>query len=264
MVQTRYEFARALVLDAGQWLSDEISNFSEIPAIDKTSHQDIVTKYDTAVEELVTDKIRTAYPDDLVVGEESFNGDQPDSPNVWYLDPIDGTTNFACQKRNYAISLAFYKNGSPEFGIVLDIAQNNLYHACVGAGAFLNDQKIFSRKIQTEIQNCIVSSPMVIQTFLHLHKKQKSLAALAEDVRAVRSLGCVALELCSLAEGILDIFITVNSYPWDHNAARIILSEAGGVLLDFEGRPVSAQYAGSIIACGSMEVMNTVVNNYLK
>ncbi len=257
----KYTLAREWVRDAGARLRDALAAGDPITADNKTSHQDIVTAYDLAVETEITAQILKAFPGDAVIGEENFAGHAADASNVWYLDPIDGTTNFVNQRMDFAISLAYYEGGRGVFGVVLDVAADEMYHAKAGAGAYMNAKPIHGSG-RSCVQDMLLTSSMVLETFVQGHAYSAPLAALARDVRAVRSLGCVALEICALAAGRFDLYATVRSCPWDHNAARIVLAEAGGDLRRLDGEKASPDWTGGIIAAANAEVLQLVLTTY--
>ena len=91
---------------------------------------------------------------------------------------------------------------------------------------------------------------------------RQDLLRLAQDVRAVRSIGSVALELCAVACGEADLCVATRSCPWDHNAARIILQEAGGAIASLNGAPLPLNEPGTVLATGSPEALALVLNEY--
>ena len=91
---------------------------------------------------------------------------------------------------------------------------------------------------------------------------RQDLLRLAQDVRAVRSIGSVALELCAVACGEADLCVATRSCPWDHNAARIILQEAGGAIASLNGAPLPLNEPGTVLAAGSPEALALVLNEY--
>ena len=242
MVQDKFASARKWVSKAGELVLASVSGNMQYER--KTGHQDLVTSVDRLVEFYFRKRIEEAFPNDVVVGEE-YGGAL--GKNVWYIDPLDGTTNFISQGRNYGISVAYYENHQPVFGLVLDVAAGELYPAMTGEGSFCNDGTIHV-SMRSRVEDSILYTPVIQHTFLQEHPYQKRLLDLSQRVRAVRSLGSVALELCALAAGRGELFFAMKSSPWDHNAARIILQEAGGILCLPDGRKAPFDYAGPIVA----------------
>lgn len=252
----RFALACTLVQKVGRILRKSRTTAHDVQQ--KTSPQDLVTHWDKEIEQLLRDGISAAFPQDSIVGEEFPVSTRDPFGATWYLDPIDGTTNFISQHQNYAVSVACWQSDQPLFGLVLDVENSNLYWAKSGEGAWCNDDPIHVSD-RTEIQDWIFTTPDMTQAFLMSHPYQSDLIRLAQSVRGVRSLGSVALELCSLASGRADVFAALRSSPWDHNAARIILTEAGGCICDLSGNPLPLGTQSTVFACNSPHSMQTVL-----
>lgn len=257
MQYSKYEFAIKIVYEAAKLIPPR--GESQVEFEEKSGHTDIVSKYDKAIEEYLSRKILEIFPADGIIGEEMQHPEQGEW--IWYIDPIDGTTNFINQQRNYAISLGCYHNGKPEFGIVYDVSGNRLYRAKVGQGAFCNDARLEKKK-RTALGEMILYMPNVQPVLIDAHPLRSSMRRLANDVRAVRSLGSVALELCALASGEADLFIAERSCPWDHNAARIILEESGGRICTWSNDSLPLNMATNVVAAGQESVLNKVITEY--
>ena len=226
----------------------------------KSSFSDIVTAYDIKLETAIRERIGADYPQDSIVGEEL--GSDAEGEYCWYVDPIDGTTNFVNQSRNYAVSIACYENARPLFGLVYDVERDELYSAYRGEGAFLNGRKLRCTA-RDDISSMILSVSIINDTFLGESPLCSGFRKLSSDVRAVRSLGCVSLEMCSVASGISDIFVAMKSGPWDYAAARIILEEAGGIVTDEKGENKKND-GGIAVAFSSPSLRDEVFGRYLK
>lgn len=216
----------------------------------KTGPQDLVTAWDRKTERLLREAILSRFPRDAIVGEEFPPSEAAEAAVTWYLDPIDGTTNFVQQHRNYAISIGCWAGTSPLFGLVLDVEQQTLYWARHGEGAWRDRTpiRVSSRRALSEL---LLLAPDIPHSFLRPHPRQACLVELARKVRGVRSLGSVALELCQVAAGEADLFVATRSSPWDHNAARIILQEAGGAIFDLDGAPLPLDRKSTVLALNS-------------
>ena len=122
----------------------------------------------------------------------------------------------------------------PLFGLVLDVERETLYWGKHGGGAW-QDQTPIHTSGRRELSELLLTTPGLQYTFLEPHSYQERMIRLSRKVRGVRCLGSVALELCEVATGRADLFVTMRSSPWDHNAARIILEEAGGAIFTVDG-----------------------------
>ena len=227
-----------------------------------SGYQDLVTRWDKETEQFLRRGISEAFPQDIIVGEEYPAANEGAEGCTWYLDPIDGTTNFVSQHRNYAVSVGCWRGEEPLFGLVLDVERPALYWAQAGSGAFRDGTPLHTSR-RREVQELLLTVPGVPRTLLNPHPRQEGLLRLAREVRGVRSLGSVALELCALAAGEADLFVTLRSCPWDHNAGRIILAEAGGSLCDLEGEFLPLDRRTPVLAANAPETLRLVRERYL-
>ena len=248
-MKQRFSLAKEWVAQMGEYLREVTSQPFDFST--KTGHQDIVTAHDKKVEQFFREKIHKYFPLDDVVGEE-FSGKIASGSGIrWYIDPIDGTTNFVNLRRNFAVSVGCYRDNQPLFGLVLDVIHNDLFSAFAGEGAYKNQQKLDGGRASEQLCEMILSTPNVQDTFWRGYPQQNAMLRLAEEVRAVRCMGSVALELCQVAEGVVDIFVAMRSAPWDHNAARLIIQEAGCYISQFGEDTLFLDREASIYACRS-------------
>ena len=263
--QERFDHAQELIYQAGKVLYQAKLEQSAIS--EKSGHQDLVTRWDQQTEQFLRRSIMKTFAEDSIVGEEysSMGGESAvnaaTSGCTWYIDPIDGTTNFINQHRHYAISIGCYQAEEPLFGLVLDVEQQELYWACRGEGAFRNETQIHTSQ-REQISQLLLNTPGVLYTFLKPHSCRDGLIRLAHDVRGVRSMGSVALELCAVAAGESDLLVAMRSSPWDHNAARIILNEAGGSICALSGQPLPLDSASPILAANSQRLLQKIWREY--
>ena len=258
-----------------EWLEEQAKELRkavtlQIEGQQKTSHADLVTVYDKAVEKALSEKIHELFPADRIVGEEHMSGtlETQRAENegcTWYIDPIDGTTNFVCLKRDFAVSVACFWKGQCEFGLVADVMNHVLYEAKRGEGSRRNGEIIQANTGREKLSENVFLTPMISDLFLN-GNRQRQFAVLADKVCAVRSLGCISLEMCLVAEGKAGIFVTGRSCPWDHGAAALIVEEAGGLVRTPEGGPLAEGYSGPVEAFGCerlaleyTELMNAAV-----
>lgn len=256
----RYLLARQWVNQMGDYLREATRKPFDFST--KTGHQDIVTVHDKEVERFFRANIRQNFPEDYIVGEELSGEIKSGNGIRWYIDPIDGTTNFVNLRKNFAISLGCYCDNRPRFAFVLDVINKDLFSAYAGEGAYKNDVRLENSKAPTQLDKLILSTPNVQDTFWRNYPSQEAMLKLADEVRAVRSTGSVALELCSVAEGCVDIFVAMRSAPWDHNAARLILQEAGCQITELGKEILCLDREVSVLSCRSGEVMQLLKHKY--
>lgn len=252
----RFDVAAEIIQEAGKILRR--CHLEQREIIQKTDHQDLVTFWDRKIEQQLRHSILTAFPQDSIVGEEYPPQENCDRKVTWYLDPIDGTTNFINQHQNYAISMGCWEGADPLFGLVLDVERETLYWAKRGGGAW-QDQTQIHTSGRRELAELLLTTPGLQYTFLEPHPYQERMIRLSRKVRGVRCLGSVALELCEVAAGRADLFVTMRSSPWDHNAARIILEEAGGAVFTVDGDELPLDQKSTVLAFNAMELKDCIL-----
>lgn len=193
--------------------------------------QDFVTAADKAVEALLVEKIRTAFPADGVIGEEGGVRDGgAGSGAVWIIDPIDGTANFARGLPFWCISVGLMVGSHIELGIILDPVTGELFSARRGAGAFCDGQPIRVSSVE---------SPALARInlgFTFHRKPEYFLTAVARLVARKcdwSRLGSAALGLSYVASGRLDGYWAPHVKAWDVAAGICLAKEAGAVVSDF-------------------------------
>ncbi|MEH7224970.1 inositol monophosphatase family protein [Bacillus sp. JJ1566] len=206
----------------------------------KTSAADLVTNKDKEIEQFFIDRIKTKYPTHFFLGEEGLAKDQqynPESEIVWIVDPIDGTTNFVHQKRNFAISVGVYEKGQPRIGIVYDPIADEMFHTLAGQGAYLNDQalpKLEKKKLEEAnisiCQHWLVPNDRMNHTIF---------TEMIQKARGTRYLGSAALEIVYVACGRLETYFDFRLSPWDIAGGMVVLQEVGGVMRTLENQPFS-------------------------
>ena len=193
---------------------------------------DLVTEADRKSEALILARIREQWPSHDVMGEEGSRI-QTGSDYLWYIDPLDGTTNFAHGFPVFCVSLALEHKGIRVAGVVFDPTRDELFAAELGRGAYLNHNRITVSKID-KLAECLVA------TGFPSHKRHKNpniffYHQITLRTHGVRRAGSAALDLCSVAAGRVDGFWEFNLNPWDTAAGVLIAEEAGGRVSRFDG-----------------------------
>jgi len=193
---------------------------------------DLVTEADRQSEALILSRIREQWPSHDVMGEEGSRI-QTGSDYLWYIDPLDGTTNFAHGFPVFCVSIALEHKGTRVAGAVFDPTRDELFAAELGRGAYLNHNRIAVSKIDN-LAECLVA------TGFPSHKRHKNpniffYHQITLRTHGVRRAGSAALDLCSVAAGRVDGFWEFNLNPWDTAAGVLIAEEAGGRVSRFDG-----------------------------
>jgi myo-inositol-1(or 4)-monophosphatase len=230
------EFARKIALKAGDFLKKNSARRKSISYKDNLG-SNIVTDMDHASEDMIVKALRKEFPDHAIVAEES--GLSGDSPHKWYIDPVDGTTNFAHGYPIWAVTLAYEAHGQIQAGATYAPMLGDLYWAKRGGGAFRNGKRIHVTK-QADLSRsllCTGFSYLLEYRKINLHYFTEFLM----KAQAIRRVGAASLDLCWTAAGAFDGFWEMRLGPWDMAAGIVILEEAGAKITNFQGGPVDVR-----------------------
>ena len=193
---------------------------------------DLVTEADRASERLIVERLLASYPTHSIVAEEG-GGQKTSSEYRWYVDPLDGTTNFAHGFPAYNVTMALEKEGELIAGVIFDPLRNEMFEAERGAGARLNGAPIHVSKT-SRIEASLVATGFPSRK-RHLNVNVHFYYQLAMLSHGVRRAGSAALDLAYVACGRLDAFWEFSLNPWDMAAGVLLIREAGGAVTDMHG-----------------------------
>lgn len=194
---------------------------------------DLVTEADRASEKLILQRLRAHWPSHDVIGEEGAKI-ETGSDYRWYVDPLDGTTNFAHGYPVFCVSLGLAFQGKRKAAVLYDPTRDEMFAAELGKGATLNGQTIAVSKT-ANLTQCLLG------TGFPSHKRHKNpnihfYHQLTLRSHGVRRAGSAALDLASVACGRFDGFWEFNLNAWDTAAGILIVEEAGGKVTGFHGQ----------------------------
>ena len=195
---------------------------------------DLVTEADRASERLVVERLRAHFPDHSIVAEEG-GGHESSSEYCWYVDPVDGTTNFAHGFPVFNITLALAKAGEMIAGVTFDPTRQELFAAEKGGGATLNGQKIAVSKA-TRLEDSLVSTGFPSRK-RHHNVNIYFYWEMAMRTHGVRRAGSAAIDLAYVACGRFEAFWEFGLNSWDMAAGILLVEEAGGRCSDMRGGP---------------------------
>jgi myo-inositol-1(or 4)-monophosphatase len=232
--------AAAIALEAGALIK---SLFDAGVATEYKGEADLVTEADRASEQLIVDRIRARFPTHGVYGEEGSRG-LMESEYRWYIDPVDGTTNFAHRYPVFCVSmglerrrtgLAADEDGEIVAGVIYDPTRNELFAAEKGQGAYLNGRRI-------HVSNTATVAESLLATGFPSRKRHRNpnvhfYQEITLRSHGVRRAGSAALDLAYTACGRFDGYWEFNLNPWDTSAGFLMVTEAGGTLTHFDGSP---------------------------
>ncbi|XP_071340882.1 inositol monophosphatase 1-like isoform X1 [Trachinotus anak] len=224
----------------------------DIAVMQKSSPVDLVTETDQKVEQLIISSIKEKYPTHSFIGEESVAAGAPsvltDNP-TWIIDPIDGTTNFVHRFPFVSISIGFTVKKEIEFGIVYSCIEDKMYTAQKGKGAFCNGVPI---KVsgQEDITQSLVLTEMGFkkdpEQFKTMLANIKTILTI--PVHGIRSPGSAAVNMCLVACGSADAYYHMGIHCWDMAGGAVVVTEAGGVIMDISGGPFDLMSRRLIVA----------------
>ena len=243
-INKRNELITQWVLEAGKTIKDSFEKSIQVE--EKSNRNDLVTEMDKKTEEMLIKNIRQHFPDERIFAEESDNEEIKDLNGVvWIIDPIDGTTNFIHQRRNFAVSIGIYENGIGKMGFIYDVMNNELFHAAKGQGAFLNGRAL-ERLERVRVSEAIIG---LNAAWILANRRFDAtiLRDLVRDVRGTRSYGSAAIEIASVCAGRLDAYLSLRLSPWDIAAGLVLLGEVGGIASNLRGEPLSLLQQNTVI-----------------
>ncbi|KAM3603987.1 uncharacterized protein V6R79_004937 [Siganus canaliculatus] len=235
--QTAMDHAVAAARRAGEVVREAL--LVDMKVMTKSSSVDLVTQTDQKVEQLIIQSVKEKFPTHRFIGEESVAAGEAcvltDDP-TWIIDPIDGTTNFVHGFPFVAVSIGFTINKQVEFGVVYSCLEDKMFTARRGRGAFCNGEPL-QVSHQDDVKQSIVATEfgsnrdpeIVDKIFCSLRN------ILSIPVHGVRGAGTAAINLCLVASGSVEAYYEIGIHVWDVAAGSLIVSEAGGVLMDVEG-----------------------------
>ena len=213
------------------------------PEVRSKSRSDLVTDADLASETLIRESLGLCFPDHAIVGEE---GGGEGGALAWYVDPLDGTTNFAHGHPFFCVSMALVEAGEPVVGIVIAPALSLEWTAVRGGGAFRNGARCQVSETAS-LDDALLSTGFPSWRASRADNNYRAFLSLDAATHGVRRCGAGAIELAMVADGAYDAFWDLGLKPWDVAASTLLVREAGGVVTDFDGSPVAID-AGRILA----------------
>jgi myo-inositol-1(or 4)-monophosphatase len=196
---------------------------------------DLVTETDRASERLIVERLRSHFPSHGIVAEEG-GGHESSSEYRWYVDPLDGTTNFAHGFPFFNVTLALERAGELIAGVIIDPTRNEVFSAERGSGAYLNSRRIHVSNVP-RLEDALSASGFPSRK-RHQNINVHFFYQLSMLTHGVRRAGAAALDLAYVACGRLDLFWEFSLNPWDMAAGALLVQEAGGTVTDMHGRPL--------------------------
>lgn len=243
----------SLVRDTGKALLARLATVPLNVRRKENNHQNLVTDFDVWVQAQLAAGLGKIAPEAAFFAEEQEN----DAVRglTWFVDPIDGTTNFISTRRNFAICVALYDGTTPIFGVVYDVVNDICYHALAGGQAYANTRPLAGRA-PVAMEDALFDASLTTMNTLST-RAGKSLHRLSRAVRGHRALGSASLAMCHIAEGTLDAYFSNRLYPWDYAASGVILQAVGGTFgAIYSDEPLFTPNKSAFLSCGDTTLYN--------
>ena len=216
-------------------------------AVETKPDRSLVTQADKAIETLIRDRIRAAFPDDGLYGEE-FGAEGLSAQRLWVIDPIDGTQAFVMGIPVFSTLIAVLEAGKPTLSAADFPALDQRFTAAAGQGASLNGSRV-----QVSHLNDLAAATLTATSPRMFQEDGGRFATLMDRVGSVR-FGLDAYGFCSLARGRVDLAVEACLQPYDYLAPSLIVTEAGGLISDWRGAPLGLESDGRVVAAATPEM----------
>ncbi|EPZ44616.1 inositol monophosphatase family protein [Alicyclobacillus acidoterrestris] len=269
-------------IEAGDYFKSRFA--TELVVKTKSSISDLVTDVDPYCEQLIRTRIKRAFPNHQVLGEEAVEPGREASeratqavsqaPALWIVDPLDGTTNYVNAIPLSVVSIAFAASGQLQVGVIYDPYREEVFYGEIGRGAYLATRADVVRWLQdplqarpgmrlsvsevSEIDHAVMATGLPMR---HVEREtlMQRATQLVLQAKSLRALGAAALHMAYVAAGRIDVFWEYELNAWDVAAGVLLIREAGGVTQDLDGRDYSLE-TRNIVASGRRETVNRIVD----
>ncbi len=221
---------------------------------------DLVTEVDHESEAYIIGEIQRHFKGHYILAEESGET-LGDEDHVWYIDPLDGTVNYAHHIPIFCVSIAYASRGTVSLGAVYDPLRDEMFSAERGKGAYLNGKPIRASSA-SELQKSLLVTGFPYDAWDTPNDNFQNFIKFAKLTQGVRRLGSAALDCCYVGAGRFDGFWELALKPWDVAAAGLVAEEAGAIVTNVKGEPDYLSTPQSIIAAapGIHEHMKAVLS----
>jgi myo-inositol-1(or 4)-monophosphatase len=209
------------------------AGYHQSNAVDRKGEINLVTEMDRRSEAYLLEAIGKRFPEHRVIAEETGGLEGADAC-VWYIDPLDGTTNYAHKLPIFSVSIAYEEAGELTFGVVYDPMSDEMFSAERGKGACVNGEPIRVGSA-VELSSSLLVTGFPYDRFINPDNNLEYFNRFTLRVQGIRRLGSAALDLCFVACGRVDGFWEIRLEPWDLAAGTLIAREAGALVTKLDG-----------------------------
>jgi myo-inositol-1(or 4)-monophosphatase len=237
----------ALALEAAAAAGELIAARTGADRVREKARADLVTDVDEAAERLIVDRIRSRFPGDAIVGEETASA-AVTRGRRWIVDPVDGTTNFVHGHPFVAVSIALVDDEGPAVAVVAAPVLRETFRAVRGGGAFVNDRPMRVSDVGEFGRSLLATGFPFKQGKGDLDAYMLLVADAVRSTQDVRRAGSAALDLAFTAAGRVEGFFEIGLAPWDVAAGILLVTEAGGRVTGWPGDADPPLVTGRILA----------------
>lgn len=243
--------AAALAQKAGEIIRDKFRGDFERGY--KSCPSDLVTEVDRQSESLITRGLAEKFPRHVIIGEENSGHVQNITAGyVWYVDPLDGTTNFVFGIPFCSVSIGLARDGKMVAGVVYDPFRDECFCAAAGCGAVLNGRPVKVDQTRKMLRESLLVTGYPENKKFSDRLQKINYQKVAESCSNLRALGSAALELAYISCGRLTGFWENTLMPWDVAAGSLLVEEAGGKVTDINGKALVLESYLSIAATNGL------------
>jgi myo-inositol-1(or 4)-monophosphatase len=235
---------REIAMDAGRFIRSERTKLT-FKDVETKSPASFVTYVDKESESMIVDALRKLIPGSGFVTEEGTAGNSGEEL-VWFIDPLDGTTNYIHGICPFSVSIGLTEAGKTVLGVVYELGQDEMFHATRGGRAFLNGTEIRVAE-SARSKDALIGTGFPYYAFDRIDRYLAVLHELMQCTQGLRRMGSAAADLSYVAAGRFDGFFEHALHAWDVAAGAFILQQAGGRVTDFNGGE-NWLFGGEIIA----------------
>jgi len=239
--------ARRAVAAAGEII---LRNWDQPSAVRLKGRIDLVTETDLAVEEALKESLSRVLPGSTFLAEESAESLDP-GDLTWIIDPLDGTTNFAHRLPFVATSVALWSGGQGVLGFVNAPAMNEMFHAVLGGGAFVNGRPLAVSGV-SRLEEGLVATGFPYTVRENIRELMDGLEKMLVHTQGVRRPGAASIDLAYVAAGRFDVFYEIGLKPWDTAAGWLLVEEAGGRVTQFDPAQAYHLRSRSVLASNGL------------
>lgn len=222
----------------------------------------LVTYVDKTAEKMIISALKELIPESGFVAEEGTAGSNHEK-YTWFVDPLDGTTNYIHRLAPHSVSIALAENNEMVLGVVYEVGADEMFYAWKNSPAFLNGEEIRAATA-TKPENTLIATGFPYYDFDRIDDYIEALKYLMKNTRGLRRFGSAAVDLAYVAAGRFDAFFEHALHAWDVAAGVFILQQAGGKTTDFNGGN-NWLFGGELIAASNnfFEPFYEIIHRYL-